>query len=271
MEQRINNRFYNPGAFGDIIYAIPFCLSCVGILNSGQLYNGAKFDYYLDLCCCHKEHGNALTMLGDVLRLQPYIGELRIKLNESALAGTDALDLGIIRKGRVNMNSGDITRRYRFLRRLPDYFDASTRWLVVDGHDASEYDWLEGKIAVFRTSRYRNRRILNYNSLKPYAGRLVYFGTQSEHAAFCNEMRLQIPRFEGNFVDTCRAFQRCAFVVGNQTFLFALAEALKVPRLCEMASNIPDVMPLGHLANCFVDDHDLNECVRMYMRELKIQ
>lgn len=265
----MNNRFYNPGMLGDIIYAIPFCLSCAGIFNENQLDNGNKFDYYLDTCLLHKENGfDSLKMLGDVLMLQPYIGELHID-KQSPWVGANALDLGIIRKGRVNMNNGDITRRYRFLRRLPEYFDASGKWLRVDGYENSKYDWIEGKIGVFRTTRYRNRKIANYNALKPFMNRLLFFGTESEHLMFCSEMGGTIMRFQGDFIDVCRAFQRCLFVVGNQTFLFALAEALKVPRLCEMASSIPDVMPLGCLANCFVDNEDFHQCIEMYRSVLK--
>lgn len=273
MDNLVLDRFYNPGAFGDIVYAIPFCLSCVGILNASQLDNGGKFEYYLDLCCNHKENGvdialASLRMLGDVLALQPYIKALHIERSVD-WGGAHALDLGIIRKGRVNMKQGDITRRYRFLRRLPDYYDASDPWLIVDGANDPKYDWLEGRIAVFRTSRYRNRKIPHYNLLRPYANRLVYFGTKGEHEAFVQSMHCEVPLFNGTFIDICRAFQRCSFVVGNQTFLFSLAEALKVPRMCEMSSEIPDVMPLGRLANTFVDVDDMRECLKMYIRELK--
>ena len=262
------NRFYNPGMLGDIVYAIPFCLSCAGILDSSQLSNGGRFDYYLDLCLLHKEDGrqkamDTLRMLADVLRMQPYIGELHVEMSID-LKAVGALDLGIIRKGRVSMQNGDITRR------LPDYYDASTPWLVVDGHDDPKYDWLEGRIAVFRSPRYRNKRIWSYNELKPFVDRLVYFGTDKEHESFCRENGWNVQKFHGSFVDICRAFQRVSFVVGNQTFLFSLAEALKVPRLCEMASNIPDVMPLGRLANCFVDNEDLRACLDMYRNELEL-
>lgn len=264
----MNSKFYNPGMLGDIVYAIPFCLSCAGILNGSQLNSGGKFDYYLDLCLLHKDKGesatfNSLKMLGEVIALQPYIGELHVDLR-SPWTKEGALDLGTIRKGRVSMNNGDITRRYRFLRRLPEYFDASTPWLVIDGKEDAKYDFMEGKIAVFRSPRYRNKNISNYKLLNSYSDRIVFFGNDAEYSDFCSSMNMTPLRFKGNFVDICRAFQRCSFVVGNQTFLFSLAEALKVPRLCEMASSIPDVMPLGKMANCFVDEADFGECLKMY-------
>jgi len=275
VDNLVPDRFYNPGGLGDIIYAIPFCLSCIGILDSSHLDCGMKFEYYLDLCLAHRDRGEdealkSLRMVADVLSLQPYIKGLHVAKSVD-WNGARALDLGIIRKGRVSMENGDITRRYRFLRRLPDYYDASQPWLVVGGAEDPKYDWLEGKIAVFRTTRYRNRDIYGYTALRPYADRLVFFGTSEEHDSFVRSMRCEVPLFKGTFVDACRAFQRCAFVVGNQTFFFSLAEALKVPRLCEMSSEIPDVMPLGRLANAFVDSRDFIECLKMYARELKIQ
>lgn len=56
----------------------------------------------------------------------------------------------------------------------------------------------------------------------------------------------------------------CAFCVGNQTSYFAIAEALKIPRLCELSSELPDVIPKGDYANDFVNNQDLSICLKLY-------
>lgn len=92
-------------------------------------------------------------------------------------------------------------------------------------------------------------------------------GTDDEYIAFEKETSMRIPFFKSTFIDVAKSIQKSAFVVGNQTFFFSLAEALKVPRLCEMCPKTPDVMPRGKWANDFVDETDLEICLKMYANE----
>ena len=122
---------------------------------------------------------------------------------------------------------------------------------------------------MFRGPRWRNDNV-DYSSLKPFERKIVYFGPDDEFRDGLRQTGMFYARhFHGSVIDICNAFKRVAFVVGLQTFLFSLAEALKVPRLCEMSSSIPDVIPRGGIANDFVDENDLANCLRMYSALLK--
>lgn len=255
--------FYNPGMFGDIIYSIPFCLSSVGTTKLEDL-GKKKFTMFLDLCLIHKDKGreealHSLNMVADLLRTQSYIKEVR---TADCIDWTGALDLGIIRKGKVDMAKGDIVLRYRFLDRQLEYYDNEDPWIVLPKD--SNYDKFKKKIVIFRSGRYLNERV-NYRVLKPWESSLVYIGYIEEYNRFCAGSGIK-PEFHkiNNFIEMAQILNHCAFVIGNQTFFYSVAEALKVPRLMEMSSKLPDVMPKGKFGNDFVDNDDLIACMKLY-------
>lgn len=264
-----NDVFYSPGAFGDTIYAIPFCLSCVGTYQYKDIAKN-QFTYLMDLCCCHKPNGDRklayenLCKLSQLIKIQPYIKKL-ICQPRIPFGNYGALDLGIIRKGRVNMNNGDISLRYRFLRRQFEYYSLEQPWLVVP--ETQKFNDLKDKIIVFRTSRYRNVKV-SYRHLNKYISKIIFVGTQSEYNSFClqNNFRPLFVRLN-SFIELCQMMKACAFVVGNQTFFFALAQALKVPRLVQMSSTIPDVITHGKNGNDFVDNQDFICLLDMYYKK----
>ena len=255
--------FYNPGLFGDIIYSIPFCLSSVGTTKQEDL-GKKQFTMLLDLCLVHKERGadealRSLNMVADLLRTQTYIKEVR---TAHCIDWTGALDLGIIRKGKVSMDKGDIVLRYRFLDRQLEYYDNEDPWIVLPKD--VRYDTFKNKIVIFRSDRYLNDRV-NYKVLKPWEKNLVYIGYLEEYNRFCASSGLK-PEFYkiNNFIEMAQILNHCAFVIGNQTFFYSVAEAMKVPRLLEMSTKLPDVIPKGKFGNDFVDNDDLVALMHKY-------
>lgn len=261
-----NNIFYHSGAFGDIIYSIPFCLSCVGIYNSQQLEKN-KYTLLLDLCCCHKPNGDYdiayqnLKKVAQLMNIQPYIQQV-ICQKQISWGDYGALDLGIFRKGKINLVGGDISLRYNFLRRQLNYFNIYQPWLKVPQTD--KFKQYKNKIVVFRTTRYRNHKI-DYSLLKKYSSDCVYIGLQKQYSLFCiqNGFKVQFLKLD-NFIQVCQLMKSCAFVVGNQTFLFSLAQALKVPRLLQMCYAQPDVIVHGNGSNDFVDMEDFQNLLKLY-------
>jgi len=67
-----------------------------------------------------------------------------------------------------------------------------------------------------------------------------------------------------DFLQVGNIMNNCGFVVGNQTAYFAVAEAMKVPRLVEMSSTIPDVIPHGGTCNDFINNDDFKICLKLY-------
>ena len=107
---------------------------------------------------------------------------------------------------------------------------------------------------------------MDYRILKDISNRLVYIGTQQQYLSFCiqNGFKCLFYRLN-NFVQACQMMQKCAFVIGNQTFFFSLAEALKIPRILQFYRGQPDVIPHGDYANDCVDTQDFKVLLKLYM------
>lgn len=102
-----------------------------------------------------------------------------------------------------------------------------------------------GKILINRTGRWRNDHI-HYWFLRDMQDQLVFTGLPEEHEAFCKEWELTIPRLEVvDFLDLAIAIKSCRYFMGNQSLCFAIAEAMKVPRLLEVCRYAPNVIPSG--------------------------
>jgi hypothetical protein len=123
-------------------------------------------------------------------------------------------------------------------------------WLFGVSSDLSQ-PWIEirppslarNKIVLARSSRYRNPSI-NYSFLRGM-GELDFVGTQSE---FQDMLRIlpQLRHVEcADFLQLARVINSARLFIGNQSLPFALAEAMKVPRIVEIYPPIPNVIPTG--------------------------
>ena len=122
--------------------------------------------------------------------------------------------------------------------------DLSKPWISVEPNDTIP----EGTIVINRTERSRNESI-KYSFLKEYQDRLLFVGLEREHKAFCEEWDLQIPLFEAkDFLELATVIRSASFFIGNQSLCFSLAEAMKVPRILEIARHLPNVIPTGEKA-----------------------
>lgn len=102
-----------------------------------------------------------------------------------------------------------------------------------------------GKIIINRTSRYQNPMI-HYWFLKDYAKDLIFTGLPEEHAEFCRQWELDIPLLKVNdFLELAVTMASCRYFIGNQSMCFALAEAMKIPRVLEVCPYAPNVIPCG--------------------------
>lgn len=248
--------FYNPGMLGDVVYCIPFCLSCSGTYCKEDL-NKNKFTLLIDTLIHHKNNGNAfqnLCMLRDLLSFQPYFEKIICEPHID-FEKYGALDLGKIRKNLVDMGRGDIVYRYRYLRPLKNFYRAEDPWIVLPEQIIqSEYHYFHDKIVIFRSQRYNNPNI-SYSYLKKFKEHLVFIGLENEYVQFRNKFDVHINFIKPkHFIEVACILNNCKFCIGNQTFYFSIAEALKVPRMLELYKNLPDVIPHGEMAMEYVDN-----------------
>jgi len=120
--------------------------------------------------------------------------------------------------------------------------DLSKPWLEIEPEDS-----MQDVIVVNRTLRSRNENI-NYKFLKD--SEVFFVGHIDEAAQF--QMENQLPDLvhypTKNILELAIAIRSCKFFIGNQSLCFALAEAMKVPRILETCSYLPNVIPSGEKA-----------------------
>ncbi len=121
--------------------------------------------------------------------------------------------------------------------------DLSQPWLLVPPADEIPDDM----IVVNRTLRARNESI-HYRFLKDHKN-CVFVGHDDEWKTFCEDNDLDIPKVDtNNLMELAVIIRSAKFFIGNQSLCFALAEAMKVPRILETCSYLPNVIPCGEKA-----------------------
>jgi len=129
--------------------------------------------------------------------------------------------------------------------------DLSERW--IDVPSGTFYN----KILINRTQRYNNPYI-SYFFLKNYEDDLVFIGTKKEGKIFNKQYDLDIEIVEKeDFLAVSSLINNCRFVLGNQSLVWHLADALKKPRLLEVCSQFPNTFPTGKDGYVFLNQQSL--------------
>lgn len=113
------------------------------------------------------------------------------------------------------------------------------------------------KIIINFTERHRNS-FVNYFFLKKYQDQILFAGLKKERDLFCAEFDLDIPLLAvDNFYELAKVINSCKFLLSNQSFVFQLGEALKIPRILELFPIMPNVVPIGEDAYDFYHQGEL--------------
>ena len=250
--------FKTSGTSGDLIY----WLSCVK--RAYELYGKKAIIYqYLDMPAYLYEGAThpyggvmmnqyAFDMLRPLLLAQDYIEDFRVWKGEPFM-----IDMDKVRVMKPLMPYGNIIKwlGYCYGDIMPD---VGKQWINPT------YRKTTGKILINRTSRYQNQWI-NYFFLKEYEEHLLFAGLEEEAIRFCKHWGLNIPHLKvDNFLELAGAINSCRFFIGNQSMCFALAEAMKVPRILEVCPFAPNVDPVGADAYDFL----YQEYFEYYVKDL---
>lgn len=232
--------FKHSGNAGDVIYSLP-CIRAVAGTRPAELR--LKLD--VPLRHQHKSHPLGGVMLNrgmfdrlyPLLSSQPYLGEVSVHDGSPV-----DYDLDVFRDSPMSLERLNISRWYFYFHGVTA--DLSRPWLAVEPDSR-----FAGTVVLSRSFRYRNTG-LDYRFLAG-AGPLVFVGLENEYL----DMRSAIPGLEwfrvDDFLQLARAIAGCRLFIGNQSFPFSLAEALKVPRILETDPLGPNVVPAG------VDGYDV--------------
>lgn len=103
----------------------------------------------------------------------------------------------------------------------------------------------EKKIIINRTQRHYNPHI-HYGFLREYEADCGFVGTAEEHAAFCEAFQVNIDRINGvDFLALAQIIYGSELFIGNQSFCWHLADAMKTTRLLEVSPQYPNTFPTG--------------------------
>jgi hypothetical protein len=183
-----------------------------------------------------------VDMLSALISTQPYIQKCEVYNGQ-----TIHIDLDVFRSGIIPLDRGNIARWCGYITGVTPL--TYQNWLTVTP-DAN----YAGKIVIARSGRYRNAAI-DYSFLKKY-NNLVFVGIAAEY----EDMRKTVPNLEwvqvNDFLKLAQIIAGCKVFIGNQSFPFAIAEALKVPRILEAYYEITNVIPEGDNAyDFFFQEH----------------
>lgn len=230
--------FKHSGHTGDIIYSLPtvFALTDSAAINlncgmSSQLPSSFDHPY-------GKEQlpERVVRLLTPLLLEQKGIHSVQIWSEGSEVD----FDLDLFRDSPQDLSSGSIAQWYFPIFGVAP--DVSLPWIQVEDKGG-----FSGSVVLARSSRYRNESI-DYSFLKRYSG-LKFVGIEAEFM----DMRKAIPNLEfvpvADFLQLAQVIRSASLFIGNQSFPYSLAEAMKVPRILEQCLYAPNVIPVGGVAH----------------------
>ncbi len=226
--------FKHSGNCGDIMYAIPAMLA---------IAKGKPIHLHLNIDR-PTSYGKKVHPLGNVMLNRKMVEMLQpLILSQPAFKTCDVwdkqeidIDLDMIREYPFLLNRGNICRWYFLI--FGEYYPLNKPWLELTP-DTS----LSNAILVARSQRY-NAPGISYEFLKSYE-HIYFVGVEPEF----EEMKRSVPHIQyrpvNNFLDMAGLIAGCKLFIGNQSFPYSIAEAMKVNRLMEWYFQTPNVIVEG--------------------------
>lgn len=236
------------GNAGDIIYALPTIKKLAEIVKVPiNLYLRLGQPLLLSDKTTHplgnvRLNDKMMTMLAPLIRSQSYISRFEVLTDQEI-----DIDLDYFRAGHVPMDRCNIAHWCSYITGINS--ELWKKWLDVEPDTSFAED-----IIIARSERYRSKGV-DYKFLKNY-NNLKFIGVESEY----NDIKKQVPHIEwmqvDDFLQMARIIAGCKFFIGNQSFPFSIAEALKVPRILEACFDVINVVPEGENGYDFLfQDH----------------
>lgn len=268
MDNNITTFLHN-GSIGDCWAALPGIKQhCKTTGRKAHLYlvNGQKAVYYEGATHPTVNDAGEMVMLNQqviemmipLFKAQDFISECCVWNNEPVHC-----DLNRMRETFVNMPNGCISR-WQFYTWPELACDLSEVWMTAP---KTKKDFAKGKIIITRTERYTNPNI-SYSFLKPYENDILFVGTDLEYGIFNLRYKLNVRRLIiNNFLELAQALKQCRFHLSNQTQAFQISQGLKIPRIVELCSFAPNVIPYGKKAYDFYAQNALEYYFSLLLEE----
>jgi hypothetical protein len=232
--------FKHSGNAGDIIYSLPAAIALAGdseihyLFNLGQKGNYGKKSHPLEGMMLNEK---MCELLFPLLNAQPYINSCSVYSGQPV-----DYDMDLVRTYPFPNSKGNISRWYFYIFAITA--DLSQPWLKAEP-DSTWNDY----IIIARSQRY-NAPAISYSFLNKYKKK-IFVGVEQEW----KEMKKMLPDIEyvpvKDFLQLASIIAGSKLFIGNQSFPFSLAEAMKVNRLLEVYHQCPNVNVEGKGANDF--------------------
>ncbi|WP_395059839.1 hypothetical protein [Flavobacterium sp.] len=231
--------FKHSGHIGDIIYALPVIKElskthiCNLFIQVNKPIDKHAYKHTAGNVFINKAIYDKLTPL---LKSVEYISEVNILENQKI-----HIDFDLFREFPFDLNF--ISFRW-FFHLTGIQTDLSEPFLKIEPHPS-----IKNKIVIVRSFRVRNP-FVDYSFLAKFDN-LLFIGLKDEY----EDLKKLVPNLEfydvKDFYEMAQIIKSSKIFIGNQSFAYSLAEAIKTPRLLEAYSDFPVVHPIGKNAYDF--------------------
>lgn len=233
--------FLHSGHLGDVINALPIIrevsinskcklyLEINRMMPSGMSYDGhPSGKYYMS--------ENSVKKLIPLIKNQQYISEVEVYKNENI-----DIDLNLFRSLPINFNIDSVRWYFHLVGMHPNLKES---YININPHTE-----IKNKIVIMRSLRRQNKMI-SYNFLNEYE-RPLFIGLKKEYEDLKQELK-NLEFYDcKDFIELASIIKGCRVFIGNLSFGYALAEAIKVKRMLESGPDFPLVYPNGENAYDF--------------------
>jgi hypothetical protein len=213
------NNFHHRGSMGDIIYGLPSIIA----LKGGNLYLKKQ---------------NHFDFLRTLLKKQPYINKVTIDNEKVTEIWSNIINLDKFR----TTHKRDLHKHLSIchLETVNKKYDLNTIWIF---NIAPKF---KNNIIIQNTLRYHDKEEINWQLLKPYEKECLFIGTKKEYEQFFIRSKLNISYYTcKDGLEMIEIIKGSKIFIGNQSVGFAMAEAIKHPRVLEVFYKKNNCQPNG--------------------------
>lgn len=214
-------RVLHSGDFGDLIYGMP-TFKAIGEVDLMLVDRGIT-----------KPLIRRMGAIVPLLEAQPYIRSVQVY--DGSPIDWNASDFRTMFNRTQSLGITHLVH-YRGQKHLPEVsVDFAQPWL-----DCAASAESSGRVVIARTSRYQNHYFQWRSVVEHYGKRILFVGTQDEHAAFtgyCGEVEY---RHTATLLEVAKLIKGSDLFIGNQSSPYSIAEGLKHQRILEVCEFQPD-------------------------------
>ena len=238
-----NNKisFLHYGHLGDIINSLPV-IKKISEKKECHLY--IQKDKKIPKHVISKDHPFGQVYLSEqsILKMLPLLKKQKF-LNEVEIYSDQKIDidLNFFRDLPINFNIDSVRWYFHLTGVFPNL---SETYLITD-----KVEKYKDYIVIMRSLRRQNNQI-DYSFLDSYKN-IIFLGLKDEYIDLKKKIRKLEHYDSKDFLELASILKSARLFIGNLSFGYALAEALKIPRLLESGPNFPLVYPNGPKAYDF--------------------